>query len=332
MKRILSLLLCAVMLVCALPAALAADIVFEDVPEGTYYTEAVKYTYEAGLFKGLTETTFGPFVEISRAMFVTVLGRFTGVEEDREAETEFTDTRAGSYYIGYVKWAYDNGIVNGIGNGLFAPDASITRQDMCVILRRYCNYMGIELTESVDEISFTDEADISGYAKEAVKALQRAGIVNGVGSAFDPKGTSNRAQAATVLMRLAMLAESQKDAMRLTNSTTGVSVEYTVGCGITATTTLDVTLDTHSYSSELADPKTYTVSFSDGDKAVALTAPVTVKLPVGEGENARERSVYLLDGNELTRVECKVENGYYVLETDCTKTIVTGVLAWTENY
>ena len=111
-----------------LPAVLVGGLPFTDVSEGDWYYDAVAYVWQEGLFRGMDETTFAPNLAMNRAMFVTVLGRMAGVEEDRTATSKFTDVKAGSYYAGYVAWAAEQDIVRGTSETTFSPNAKVTRE------------------------------------------------------------------------------------------------------------------------------------------------------------------------------------------------------------
>lgn len=317
--------------------AFAADtekgLYFDDVAPGSWYEEAVNYCFENEIVNGMSPTTFQPETNITRGMFVTILGRFSGVEDDSTAVTVFTDVAVGKYYCGFVKWAYDAGVVNGTSPTTFAPEMNISRQDMCVMIRRYCNYMGIELTEKTEAPEFTDEGDIASYAKESIKSMLRAGLVNGMGSKFNPKGTSTRAQAATIMMRLNKLAAGQEGAMRITDQKTGLVIEYTVDSGITATAEIAVELTEGFAPSELEGGKTYTITLTQNGDVILPKAPVKVKIPLQDGAFARERVIYILSKDMLmTPVEFTIENGYYTFDFLCDTNIITGVYCWTKNY
>ena len=177
--------------------------VFDDISASDWFYKngSADFAYNLGLFTGTNKTTFSPNGVVTRGMFVTVLGRLHGVEVAKTTLTKFTDIQKTAYYAGYVKWASDNNIVLGVTDYAFAPNSSITREQMCTILVRYCNYAGIALKESEAAVTFTDAASISGYAKDAVAVCQKAGLVQGKGAGkFDPKGTATRAEAATILM------------------------------------------------------------------------------------------------------------------------------------
>ena len=118
-------------------------------------------------------------------------------------DTAFTDVVKGSWYEAAVNWAAANEIVNGVGNGKYAPNADITRQDMATMLYRYINAMGLDLTDVKSDPNFKDESQIATYAKDAVHALYRLNIVNGMTETeFGPTKTAVRAQAAAIISRL----------------------------------------------------------------------------------------------------------------------------------
>lgn len=110
----------------------------------------------------------------------------------------FSDVGAGLYYTGFVEWAYAKGITSGISATTFGPTDSITRQDLCRIIYLYCEIYGIELEVVKDAVTFTDDANISDYAREAVSALQQAGIISGDSGAFRPKDKISRAEVASI--------------------------------------------------------------------------------------------------------------------------------------
>ena len=120
----------------------------------------------------------------------------------------FTDVPEGSWYTDAVIWAANNGIVSGIdlpagqaGGGLFGPDDNISRQDLAVILNNYAVFAGLKLPVNRSYTGFNDEADMAGYATEAIERLYRAGVISGKpGNAYDPMGSATRAEVATMLM------------------------------------------------------------------------------------------------------------------------------------
>ncbi len=164
-----------------------------------WYIPYIEKAYQNGLMSGMTPTTFEPSTGMTRGMFVKVLANIEGVFLDNNIPTIFSDVKVGRYYAGPINWASENGIVNGITPTEFAPEESITREQMCAMLIRYVQFKNITLDQSVAAVTFEDENKISDYAKEYVKICQRAGIIDGMTpTAFEPKGEATRAQVAKI--------------------------------------------------------------------------------------------------------------------------------------
>ncbi len=176
---------------------------FSDVPEGAWYYDAVNFVAQKGLFKGTSDTTFEPGAPVTRAMFVTTLGRLHKVDEAAYSGGSFSDVPAGEWYSAYVEWAAKNGIAKGYSDGTFGPDKKITREELCAILSRYCDYAGIKLPQTAAPADFADSARIEDWARDYVKSVQMADLVRGMeNNLFQPKGDADRAQVAMILMRL----------------------------------------------------------------------------------------------------------------------------------
>lgn len=176
---------------------------FADIKKSAWYRTAVNYTYNAGLMSGVGGGRFAPSAPMTRAMFVTVLGRMSGIRADPAAKTKFTDVKSGQWYTGYVDWASKKGIVSGVSKTKFAPNDDITREQICTMIMKYCQAYNVTLLYYNKEIPFADAGKISGWAREAVKRCQQAGVINGftVGGKpyFDPRGIATRAEVAQIL-------------------------------------------------------------------------------------------------------------------------------------
>ena len=135
-------------------------------------------------------------------MFVTILGRMNGLNADFIAPISFSDVSEADWFAPYVTWASLSGIVNGYDDGTFAPNREITREQMALILVRYCEAYGFRLPEE-DVPAFTDEEKISPWALEAVLKSRRCGLINGrEDGSFDPMGTATRGEMCAVMARL----------------------------------------------------------------------------------------------------------------------------------
>ena len=176
---------------------------FTDVPESRWSYPYIKQLYDAGVVSGMTATTFAPAENMTRAQFVTMLAGLQGADVSACKTGQFTDVPAAAWYAPYVGWAAENGIVYGVSDTAFAPDADISRQDMAVMVYRYAERFGIRLGTDVPPVTFADADDIAAYALPAVQALQRAGVISGMpDGSFRPRERMTREQACVVLSAL----------------------------------------------------------------------------------------------------------------------------------
>ena len=183
---------------------IAVELPFTDVPEGVWYEDAAAYVYEHGLMAGTSATTFAPDATTSRSMIATILWRMEGRPVVNYA-MDYTDVAQGQWYSEAIRWAASEGIVSGYGNGLFGTNDPITREQFAVMLYRYAQEQGYDVSigENTNILSYTDVADLSEYAISAMQWAVGAGIINGTGddSTLIPQGQATRAQAAVMLQR-----------------------------------------------------------------------------------------------------------------------------------
>ncbi len=204
--KILSLLLAVLMVLTVFPlSASAAELPFTDVPSGAWYNGAVTYAYENKLFNGTSETTFSPNAAMTRGMFVTVLANATENynKEDWAGKASFTDVNANLYYAAPIEWAYQMGLINGVGNNKFSPDTPVTRQQMAKIFYDYAAKTGNTVSYSNTTFhAFPDKSNVSNYAKTGMKWATHHKIINGSTegsrSYLKPQSTATRAEVAQV--------------------------------------------------------------------------------------------------------------------------------------
>ena len=169
--------------------------------ETDWFNKAVNYVADNNYFQGVSENEFDPDGKMTRAMLVTVIGRIAKADVS-QAKSDFADVADGSWYAGYVAWAAENGVVTGVGEGKFAPNDNVTREQIAAILMRYAATKGIETsvdsTEKYD--SMKDTANVSGYAVDALKWATANGIINGAEGNINPKGNATRAEVAQMIM------------------------------------------------------------------------------------------------------------------------------------
>lgn len=177
---------------------------FADVAVDAWYADAVQYVYENGMMSGTSETTFSPDVTTTRGMIVTILYRLEGSPDlsNENLGYPYADVDANAYYADAVYWARQNGIVSGMSAEQFAPNNAITREQMAAILYRYAQFKGYDVSAKADLSVYTDAAQVSTYATDAMAWANGAQLITGTSQAtLTPAGNAIRAQVATILMR-----------------------------------------------------------------------------------------------------------------------------------
>ena len=209
-RRMIAMLLSAAMLVSLfLTPGLAAEVSFTDT-SGHWAEKAIASAVEKGLFQGVEKNRFAPNEEMTRAMFVIVLGRFAeGMGAVITGKSTFSDVPATSYYAPYVAWAADKGIVTGTRVDQFSPRDSVTREQMCALFIRFLTMIGYPVPTG-SSLTFADRATFHGYSVAPVQSAVALGLFEGMNSAdglvFKPREGATRAEAATVFLRLADLS------------------------------------------------------------------------------------------------------------------------------
>jgi hypothetical protein len=159
---------------------------------------AIAALVERNIISGRTDGSFDPSGKVNRAEFVAMVVKSFNFSMG-ENQKQFTDVLKDAWYKNYVEIGTSNQLINGIGNGMFAPNSSISRQDLCVILFNALKKLNVELPQ-VTNHDFPDDASIAGYAKEAVYAFKDLAIVNGGSSGeMDPTASATRAEAAVII-------------------------------------------------------------------------------------------------------------------------------------
>ena len=174
---------------------------FGDVKTADWFYNDVKYVYEKGMMAGTAADVFAPNTTTTRAMIVTILYRLEG-SPAVTGTSAFADVPAGQWYTDAVNWAAANQIVKGTSATTFAPNASITREQMAAILYRYAQYKGYDVTKKADLSGYSDNGQVSAYAKDALAWANAAKLINGVtNTTLAPQGNATRAQVSAILHR-----------------------------------------------------------------------------------------------------------------------------------
>ena len=172
---------------------------FADVPASAWYYDAVEYVYENGLMSGVSSGWFAPNDTLTRAMLVQTLYAMEG--RPAAASAGFADVASGDWYASAVNWAAANGVVSGVSETGFGPNNALTREQLALILYRFAQYKGYDVTGTSDLTAYADGSSVSGWAAEAMSWAVNAGLISGVGgNQIAPTGTATRAQVAQILM------------------------------------------------------------------------------------------------------------------------------------
>ena len=175
---------------------------FEDIKVDDWYHDGIHFCVDEGIMNGMGEGKFAPTENTTRAQLVMMLYRLAGTPS-MEGDTEpFTDVADTDWFYAPIVWAYKNKVVNGITATEFAPNASVTREQVATILYRYLGEP--EGTGKLD--AFPDVADVSEYAVAPLTWAVGEGLITGIAQAdgtalLAPTGNATRAQIATILMR-----------------------------------------------------------------------------------------------------------------------------------
>ena len=177
---------------------------FCDVPSDCWYESAVYEMSDAKIVEGRSRYIFDPENTTTRAEFVTMLARLSGDNIDQyNGTSHFTDVSSSSWFNKYINWAYEEGIVMGITENTFAPDAKINRAQMSTMMARYLDVKGIDLTVTDPDITFGDQSSIPDWAMESVMEMAQAGMLKGFDDGtFGPERNARRCEAVTILSRL----------------------------------------------------------------------------------------------------------------------------------
>lgn len=166
-----------------------------------WYADAIEYVNVHNLMAGMSGTTFEPNTKLNRAMAAQILYNLEG-KPAVTASSTFTDAAAaGEWALDAIAWAQQTGVVAGVGDNLFAPDAQVTREQFAQMMYNYAKYKGYDLTADGDLTQFSDSSKLQSWAVTAMKWANGNGLINGFeDDTLQPAGTTIRGQAASILM------------------------------------------------------------------------------------------------------------------------------------
>ncbi|SDW72515.1 choice-of-anchor I family protein [Paenibacillus sp. CF384] len=184
--------------------AIASNNVKYSDTASSFAKDQITYLSARKIMEGVGGGSFAPKKQVTRADFTLILARVAGVDLTTYEGSKFSDVSADAYYAQSVQWAAATGITSGAAEGVFNPNAPITREQMVAMIARLAATLHYTLPKTVASVTFTDASSISAYAQDAVSAVQQAGIINGrasagAGSSFDPQQLATREETAKMI-------------------------------------------------------------------------------------------------------------------------------------
>ena len=175
---------------------------FVDV-DGHWAAAAIHFVVDRGLMRGMDGSTFAPEEAFSREMLAATLFRlFHGRQANETDSVSHPFTDVSGWSAAYITWAFEVGIVSGTGDTTFMPESAISRQDFTLMLYRFAEYIGLDTSVPGNFLAGFPDAELVGeWAEEAVAWAVANQLIQGEGANLNPQGTTNRAQAATLLQR-----------------------------------------------------------------------------------------------------------------------------------
>jgi hypothetical protein len=181
-----------------------ASVLFRDLEKANWARTAIEALAARNIASGVAEAEFAPTAAVTRAQFVHLLMKVLNFNGEYDAAA-FTDVKADAWYASSIGAAQRLGIVNGRSDGAFGVNDSVTREEMAVMIYRAAIASGTALADG-QATEFADLNAVSGYAREAVEALSKAGFISGMGDGrIEPQSPVSRAQSAVILYKLLKL-------------------------------------------------------------------------------------------------------------------------------
>ncbi|WP_102346014.1 S-layer homology domain-containing protein [Bacillus sp. Marseille-P3661] len=180
----------------------APETVFQDLKNHWAMVDILDLKMR-GLVSGITDHTFLPNSEITRAQFSALILRALGLEGTAVSQNHFSDVEMDKWYAGVVSRAYEEGLVGGFPDGTFKPEAQITRQEMAALLVRAIKKIESNVEASIQDLDkFSDYQNIDNWARKDVAVIVKKGIMSGVPTGeFIPKEGATRAESAVTIKR-----------------------------------------------------------------------------------------------------------------------------------
>lgn len=214
-KRFVSIALAIAMILTMVPFSALADETTASDLDGHWAENVITEWMNYGVIKGYEDGTIRPNNSITRAEMTAMLDRV--MDYQTKAANNFSDLQD-TWYTDVILKANAAGVIGGYPDGTVKPDATITRQEAVAMFSRVLSLD----TESAPEASFTDNADVADWAKDAVNAMAAKGYIHGSDGQFRPNDGITRAEVITIFNNI--FAELYQAAGEYTGDVDGSAV------------------------------------------------------------------------------------------------------------
>ena len=178
-----------------------------DDVDGHWAIDAIQFVYDRGLLTGISENEFAPDMAVTRAMMATIMYGMAGNPE-HGWHYPFHDVFDMAWYAGPVAWAYENKLVYGVSDTSYAPETSITREQVAMMLMRYANFKGYDISQTVSLNHYKDAKNVSDYAESAMQWAVAIGMIGGrTADTLCAQDTATRAELSVMLRNFITLYE-----------------------------------------------------------------------------------------------------------------------------
>lgn len=277
LKKTLALVMALAMVLSFCVVGSAATIKYKDVDNTANYTEAVSILSNLNIIKGYEDGTFRPDNTITRAEAATVLVRTLGMEEVAQGNagaTAFTDVPSDHWASGYINTAYNQGIIDGMGNGIFAPEENVKFEQMVKML--------------VAALGYTPKATANGgYPTGYLSVASQEGITKGA------TGTTGKDATRSTVAKLVYNSLEVKlmDVKEFTTGTAGSTY------GVSEDTILSKYLEVTKLEAYVSETYLSGSDYKKDDKAITLIATSNQNEKNGVYEYEKNASYQFQEGN-----------------------------------
>ncbi len=177
------------------------NVYFADLPDDHWARGSIYYLAENGIISGMSENIFAPDGTTTVYQYIKLIVCSAAIV-DEDAVSSYTDFTPDHWAYVYVASAQAAGALDIYKGDALDGDREITREDMAYIAYKVLSFRGFDIKSENHQL-FSDDADISAYAKDAVYSLRRNGIISGSGNnMFNPQKTTSRAEASQIIYNM----------------------------------------------------------------------------------------------------------------------------------